>query len=268
MPVENDVFYFGRKGFYTVGQEPQYLNQIRTNELSARIRPYVRNLSESDFRDANAGYVDNKYFLFFPAKNEGIIYDRERLAFMGPWKFPWGVTKFLRYIDTDGTEKYLVGSDSGPYIRELSASYVSDSGTAIAKTLRTRKEDMGDWSIFKILKYFYVLFRNVRGTVTINLRIEQRDGNTVTTKSFNITSALGSSGWGNDQWGSQPYGQTDANVSLTGDELVRYAQIYKNCRVVQIEITTTAANDNFEFLGVRMTAQSLGDNSLPAQTRV
>lgn len=268
VPVENDVFYFGRKGFYAVGQEPQFLNQIRTNELSARIRPYVRDLSDNDFKMACAGYFDNKYILAFPAKKEAVIYDRERLAFMGPWKFPWAITKFLKYLDTDGTERWLAASDSGPYVRELSASYISDSGTAIAKTLRTRKEDMGDWSVFKVLKYFYVLFRNVRGTVTINLRIEQRDGNTVTTKSFNITSSLGSSGWGNDQWGSQPYGQTNATVTLTGDELVRYAQIYKNCRVVQIEVTTNAANDNFEFLAVRMTAQSLGDNSLPASTRV
>lgn len=266
--VENDTYYFGRKGLYVIGQEPQYLNQIRTNELSARIRPYVRDISESDFTNACAGYIDNKYVLSFPSKKECVIYDRERLSFMGPWKFPWEITKFYKYYDSTGTEKWLIGTTTGPYIREFSASYISDSGTAIAKLLRTKKEDMGDWSVFKILKYFYVLFRNVRGTVGIDLRIEQRDGNTVTTKSFNITSSLGSGGWGNDQWGAQPYGQTDATVTLTGDELARYAQIYKNCRVMQIEVSSSSANDNWEFLGVRMTAQSLGDNSLPATTRV
>jgi hypothetical protein len=38
--VENDIFYFGRKGLYVVGYEPNFLNIIRTNEISARIRPY------------------------------------------------------------------------------------------------------------------------------------------------------------------------------------------------------------------------------------
>lgn len=266
--VENDTFYFGRKGLYTVGQEPNFLNQIRTNELSARIRSYVQNLSDNDFKMACAGYMDNKYLLSFPALKETIIYDRERGAFMGPWKTPWGITKWLKYQDEGGNEKWLAGTDTGPYIRDFSSGYVSDSGTAIAKTLRSKKEDMGDWSIFKVLKLFYVLFRNVRGDVTINLRIEDRSGNTVTTKSFNVSSQLGSGGWGADQWGSQPYGQTDATVTLTGDELVRYANIYKNCRVVQVEVISTTANTNFEWLGVRMTAQGLGDQSLPASVKV
>lgn len=266
--VENDTYSFGRKGIYSTGQEPNFLNQIRTNELSARIRPYVRNLTDADFKDACAGYFDYKYIIAFPSIKEAMVYDRERACFIGPWKTPWGITKFYRYFDQTGTERWLAGSDSGPFIRELSTSYVSDSGTAIAKTLRTKTEDMGDWSIFKVLKLFYVLFRNVRGTITINLRIEDRTGATVTTKSFNITSALGSGGWGADEWGSQPYGQTSATVTLTGEELVRYANIYKNCRVVQVEVLSTDANANFEFLGLRMTAQGLGDQSLPSSDKV
>jgi hypothetical protein len=217
---------------------------------------------------ACAGYMDNKYLLSFPALKETIVYDRERGAFMGPWKTPWGINKWFKYQDEGGNEKWLAGSDSGPYVREFSPSYLSDSGTSIAKTLRTKKEDMGDWSIFKVLKLFYVLFRNVRGDVTVNLRLEQRDGNTVTSKSFNITSALGSGGWGADQWGSQPYGQSDATVTLTGDELVRYAQLYKNCRVIQVEVISNSANSNWEFLGLRMTAQGLGDQSLPSNLKV
>lgn len=266
--VENDTFYFGRKGLYTVGQEPNFLNQIRTNELSARIRPYVQSLSDSDFKEAAAGYIDNKYLLSFPTKKETMIYDRERGSFMGPWKTPWGITHWLKYFDESGNERWLAGTTTGPYVREFSTTYVSDSGTAVSKLLRTKKEDMGDWSIMKILKLFYVLFRNVRGSVTVNLRIEERTGNTVTTKSFNITSSVGSGGWGNDEYGDQQYGQTDATVSLSGDELVRWAQIYKNARVLQVEVQSTDANANWEFLGVKFTAQGLGPGSLPASTRV
>lgn len=266
--VENDTFYFGTKGLYTVGQEQNFLNQIRTNELSARIRPYIQGLSYDDFRNAASGYLDNKYILSFPAKRESVIFDRERAAFMGPWKTPWGINKFLKYIDPNGAEQWLAASDSGPYIRVFSTAYISDSGTAVGKILRSRKEDFGDWGIFKLLKLFYVLFRNIRGTVTVNLRIEDRSGVTVTTKSFSITSQLGNGGWGNDQWGDQQWGQTDATVVLTGDEIVRYSNIYKDCRVVQVEVITTDANANFEFLGLKMTAQSLGPDSLPAADRV
>lgn len=267
-PVENDTFYFGRKGLYTVGQEPNFLSQIRTNELSARIRPYVQSLSDTDFKEAVAGYIDNKYLLSFPTKKETIMYDRERACFMGPWKTPWGITKWLRYFDPDGAERWLAATTEGPYVREFSSSYISDSGTAINKTLRTRKEDMGDWSVMKVTKLFYVLFRNVRGSVEVNIRLEERTGNTVTTKSFSLTSDLGAGGWGNDLYGDQQWGQTDATVTLTGEELVRWSQIYKQARVIQVEVTSVATNSNFEFLGVKMTGQSLGPQSLPAATRV
>lgn len=270
--VENDTFYFGRKGLYSVGQEPQFLNQIRTNELSARIRPYVRNLSTDDFTNATAGYIDNKYLLSFPDKKETIVYDRERMAFMGPWKTPWGITKWHKYFDAAGDERWLAATTpetgEGPFVREFSDSYVSDSGEAIGKILRTKKSSVGDWSVLKVLKLFYVLFRNVRGNVGINLRIETKDGNTVTSKTFSIVSQLGDGGFGADQFGSIQYGDTDATIVLTGDEIVRYAQIYKNARVAQVEVESTEANSNWEFLGLRLTAQPLGDNSLPASVRV
>lgn len=268
VPVENDTFYFGRRGLYTVGQEQNYLNQIRTNELSARIRPYIQSLNDNDFRMATAAYIDFKYLLSFPGRKETVIYDHERLSFMGPWKTPFGITKWLKYFDNGGSETWLAGTDTGPYVQQFSSALTADNGTAIPKILRSKKEDMGNWSIFKVLKLFYVLFRNIRGSVTINLRIEDRTGNTVTTKSFSIVSALGNGGWGGDQWGLQQWGISTATVVLTGDELLRYANIFKNCRVVQVEILTTGAADNFEFLSSRFTAQSLGDQSAPATDRV
>ena len=122
--------------------------------------------------------------------------------------------------------------------------------------------------MMKILKLFYILLRNVRGTVVVNIRLEERSGNTVVTKSFSVISDLGSGGWGADQFGLQQWGETEATIVLTGEELVRWAQLYKQARVAQVEITTSGANSNFEYLSTNMTADSLGPSSLPATTRV
>jgi hypothetical protein len=265
--VENDTFYFGNKGLYTVGQEPNFLNQIRTNEISARIRPYIKNLSKADFEAANAVYLDNKYIISFPTKKESMIYDRERAAFMGPWKTPWGITHWLRYFDATGTERYLAGTKTGPYTRKFDASLTDDSGTAVSKIIRTKTEEMGDWSVLKTIKLIYVLFRNVRGTVTVNFRLEGKTGVVTTSKSFNITSSLGTAGWGTEQFGSKQWGQISNTVSISGDELVKYSQLFKIARTVQLEVITTASNSNFEFLSARITGQSLGDQSLPATAR-
>lgn len=269
---ENETYSFGRKGLYTTGLVAQFLNQIRTNELSFKVRDYVRGLNAEDYRDAAAGYMDNKILVSFPARREVLMYDIERQCF-GLWKTPYGISKFLRYFDATNAELWLGGTDSTgsgigistnvPTVQQLSPSFISDNGTAIGKVLRTRKEDMGDWSIFKTLKLFYVLFRNVRGNVNINLRLEDKTGNTVQAKSFSIAGQLGAGGWGNDQWGDQDWGNTNATIVLTGDEIARYSNVFKNCRVAQVEVTSTDANANWEFLGVRMTAQGLGDQSLP-----
>lgn len=267
VPVENNTFYFGRQGLYTVGSEAAFLNQIRTKEVSARIRTYVQNLSQSDRNNAVAGFIDFKYLLSFPDRKETIVYDWERAAFMGPWITPWGVTGWLDHVDNDGKQRRLAGATDG-YVKEFSTGLNSDSGQAIKKLLRTKKEDFGDWSVMKVVKTLYVLFRNIKGSVTVNIRLEERSGQTVTEKSFNITGAVGTAGWGADQWGQQQWGQSQGTVTLTGEEIIRYAQLYKTARVLQIEVVSSGASDNWEFLGIRSTAQPMEEGSLSSTTRV
>lgn len=265
--VENDVYSFGTKGMYSTGQEAQYLNQIRSNELSARIRPYVQSLSPGDFKEANAAYLDYKYILSFPSRKETVIFDRQRQAFMGPWKTPFGIVKWLRYFDTTGAEVRVAGGDNGN-IYQFSDAFTTDSGTAISKILRTKKESLGTWNTMKMLKYFYFLLRNVKGSVTMNLRIEDRTGNTVTTKTATITSSLGDGGWGGDEWGDQQWGQSNASVILSGDELAYYSLIFKQFRVMQVEVTASGSTSNFELLSIKATGVDLGPASLPSKLKV
>jgi len=268
--VENDTFYFGRKGIYVVGFEPNFLNLIRTNEISSRIRPYLDGLSSSDYQNCNSMYVNNKYILSFPDKKECIVYDRERGAFLGIWKTPWGISRMQNYIDDTGTERWVVGSGNSNQIYTFEPSVNSDDGTTITKTLRTKKEYFGKWSLLKIIKLFYILFRNITGTVTVNILLEDRNGATTTIKTFDITGAeiAGASGWGVDMWGTALWGTSSGEVVIEGDELTRWSQLYKSGRIVQIEVTSTAANSNFELLGLRLTASSQGEGQLSSSSRV
>lgn len=265
--VDNNMFYFGRQGLFTVGTEASYLNQLRTREISARIRNYVQGLSEADFNSACGAYINYKYILSFPLRRETIIYDFERACFMGPWKTPWGISCWYKYFDSTGKERWLAGNTVG-IVKEFSPSLVSDSGTAIVKLLRTKKEDFSNWSIMKIIKTLYVLFRNVKGSVSVNVRLEDRNGMTVTTKSFDIAGAVGNSGWGTEMWGGPSWGQATATVLLTGEEIIRWSQLYKTARAMQIEVSSYGATDNWEFLGLRTTAQPMSEGALSSSTRV
>lgn len=268
--VENDVFYFGRKGMYVVGYEPNFLSIIRTNEVSARIRPYLARLGDSDYRNCNSFYIDNKYILSFPDRKELVVYDRERGCFTGIWKLPFGISRMLKYVDSSGTERWVIGSSEDNQTYTFESSVNSDNGTIITKTLRTNKEAFDSWSVLKIIKLFYILFRNITGTVTVNLLLEDRNGTTSTIKTFDIegTAIAGNSGWGTTSWGESLWGDT-VDSSVTGsDEFTRWSQLFKSGRLIQIEITSTAANSNFELLGIRLTASSQGDGSLSSQQRV
>jgi len=267
--VENDTFSFGRNGLYVTGYEPQFLNVIRTNELSAKMRPYLATLNQSDYQTANALYVDNKYLLSFPNKRQMMVYDRERAAFIGIWKLPFGVTKMMRYIDGSGTERWVIATTDNRVLT-FEESLNTDDGTTIIKVLRTGKNDFKSWSIIKILKYFYILMRAIRGQVNVQIIIEDRDGSNRTAKSFTITGSQldGDTGYGMQGYGDLPYGETQGTISVTGDELTRYGTLFVQNRLVQVEVSTTSANGNFELLGIRLTATGQTEGSLPSSQRV
>lgn len=268
--VENDIFYFGRQGLYVVGYEPNFLSIIRTNEISAKLRPYLALLNAEDYANCCAMYVNNKYLLSFPNRKEIIVYDRERGCFAGIWKLPFGVTKMTKYVDGSGTERWVLGTNEGNQTYTFEASVNSDNGTTITKTLKSNKEAFNSWSLLKILNLFYVLLRNITGTVTVNILSENRAGITQTIKTFTITGSAisGKTGWGSNLWGGNLWG-VSRGTSVTGsDEFTRWGQLYKESRLVQIEVSCTAPASNFEFLGSRITANSQGEGSLSSSQRV
>lgn len=269
--VENDTFYFGRDGIYVTGYEPNFLNIIRTNEVSARIRPYLDMLNDDDYTTANAAYIDNKYILSFPLRKEMVIYDRERGCFASKWSLPFGVSKIMRYINSSGSEKWVVGSYDNNQVYTFEASVNSDNGTTIIKTIRTGKNSFQDWTSLYILKFFYILFRAIVGTTTVNILVEDRSGSTSTVKSFTITGAevAGSTGYGMDQYGTIKYGQSESTSAVVvSDEITRWGSLFKQSRLFQIEVTSTAANSNFELLGIKMTATKQSSGALSSSQRV
>lgn len=268
--VENDIFYFGRKGLYVVGYEPNFLAVIRTNEISARIRPYLATLNDTDYTTACSFYVDNKYILSFPAKKEMVVYDRERGSFVGIWKMPFGVSHMRKYTDSSGTERWVIGSYENNQVYTFESSVNSDNGTTVSKTLLLNKEAFDSWDIIKFITYFKILLRNITGTVTVNILGEDKNGTTSTLKSFTISGAAisGATGWGMNMWGNIQWGDTDGSIITTTDELPKWGSINSDVRLIQIEIVTNQSGSNFEFLNAKISAKPRTGHSLSLEQRV
>lgn len=255
--VENDTFFFGRSGINVTGYEPNFLNVIRTNEISAKMRPYLDQLGDEDYQTACTMYVNNKFLLSFPRRKEILVYDRERTAFVGIWKLPWGVSKMIHHIDADGVDHYILGSFNSNQVYEFKNTALTDNGSAINSTLRLNKESFGDESVFKTIEFFYSLFRRVSGTVTVNLLVENRDGSSSVAKSFDVTGAstLGNIGWGVNTWGSVTWGNSTGTVVTAGEELSKHSHLFKSCRLSQVEIVTNQAGSTYELLKIKILAR-------------
>jgi hypothetical protein len=264
--IRNNTFYFGREGINTVGAEAAYLNQVRTKEVSARIRPTILSYDDNVKASATGGYMDYKYLLSFSNK-QTIVYDYERASFVGIWKTPFVITKWFKYIDSNGIENYLVGCDDG-FVRKFSNVIHSDSGTQINKTVRFKREDFNRFNVMKTIQSFYLLFRNVSGTININFIIEDKNGLRTIAKSINIETTTGKTGWGTNIWGTKKWGQTINSVVAFLGDIIRWGYLYKTARTLQLEITTNQAQSNFEFVNFKATAQYQPEGSLPPSYRI
>ena len=267
VPVENDVFFLTRQGVNTLGYESGFaFDTLRSNELSVKIRPFFKNLTITQKQNAVAVYFDKKYIIAFPGLDKTMVFDRERLAWVGPWTLDASVYEV--FYDSDNNEHLLYGHDDLVNVDEYSENFTDDKGSAISTILRTRQEDFGDWSLFKTIRNIFTQFKNITGSVSVDIRLEQRNGSVVSAKSATITPSTGNSGWGADVWGTQLWGSSNsAGGGADAQQVIRWFNLNKAARTMQMTFTTTSLGDNFELLGVRGDAKPIGSGFRPSSWR-
>lgn len=175
--VENDLFFLGRKvgggaAIYVLGNEPQYLNVLRTNELSTRVRPELQAISSSNLDMAIADYYNGRYAVFYPeggsTKNDtAIVYDRERLGFT-KWTGIYANVSAI-YYNESGQEYWLVGDGNDGRVTQISDSLTTDKGSPIVWAIRIKESDLGEPFLYKKYKWINVRLRNVAGRIKLKV---------------------------------------------------------------------------------------------------
>ena len=266
VPVENDLMFANRLGIYILRYEPQLYNIINANEISAKIRPFFEALTNEDLTTCAAVYANKKYILSFPVSKQTIVFDRERLAFMGPWNTPYGISQWCKYTDSSGVEHWIAADNDDNYVSEFSPNYTDDKGTVIGTIFKSKKDDGGDWTLFKTLNEVYFYLKSVTGSIQVTIYIEDRDGSTISAKAFTLTGAesTGTSGVGTDLIGLTMLGDSDNTPTASVLDIKKKALIYKGTRIVQVEVKTTGRTDNFELLGVKSILNSQARGNSPS----
>lgn len=175
--VENDVFFLSRRGIFSIGNEQGFaFDVLRTNELSARVRPTIQSIDPTYIQNASAIYVTssdfNLYILSYtPAgattNSAAIIYDRERLG----W-YKWtniAANCWTKYVDSTGTTHYLYGDDDSGYIKEI-FNGTDDFGSAIHGYFYLNSESFKTGiDHYKTLKDVDVVLRRPFGSISLSI---------------------------------------------------------------------------------------------------
>lgn len=269
-PVDNDVLFLSRRGVFGLGYEPQIAGDVlRTNEVSTKVRSFFAGITESQFEDTCAIYQDNKYRITRPDGKE-IIFDRERLAWMGPNSFNAaspGV--YERHYDGSNKEHLLFGDRADNFVTEYSTAFSDDKGEAITSRLITKKEGFSDPYLFKFINDIFLNFRNITGSPQVDIVIESRDGTSTTSKSFSVTASNAGTGWGFDKFGTAKFGTSaGAGSASASNDLVRRVILGKAARLIQLDIRTTGGSDNYELLSIKYKVQPIGEGILPGAWQV
>ena len=278
--VENGIFFAGRRAgsgvsLNSLDYEPNILaNVLRTAEISARIRPLLEGINMERIEEMHASYYDTKYYWFVPigaTQMRCLIYDRERLAFTGWHTFPNNPACSAVYYDSEGKDHLLYGDGDDGYVTEISKSYLTDKGTPFECIIQLPKEVFGDSYRLKNLLDGFVNFKNPRGTISINIYTEGKDGLTSSSKSITLEGQNPLAGWGSFNWGrtgaiTARWSWNPSTMSQGASDIIKYFTLSKsNIRSVYLEIKATGAE--FEFLGAKLMANYQGIRSIPAQWR-
>lgn len=251
--VENDVFFWNvSNGVNVLGNEPGILDVLRTNELTSKIRNYLRALPNTG--DKCAYYFDGKVFFSYRTSSSTgsdfdamTIFDRERNCVLKPWSI--GVSQFLEVTDTAGKVHFLgISSDR---LIEFSENYQGDSGEAFSWSYLGPRFPIGqDFEEFARRFKVAVKLRSVSGSVNIVVYGTGKTGSFEAVASATIEGSLAQAGMGWDLMGNFQLGDTDGSVvAFDSDSLIRYLWANSLLREIQIKIFGTNINDRAVILG-------------------
>lgn len=252
--TDNDIFFFNRRGVYSLGPEKNYFGILRTAELSSRIRPYIRNLVGSALSTVASYFYDAKVFFSVPTtgstNNRTIYYDLERRNWVVDWTF--GVKQFLEYTDSSGVTHFLYVPTSGSQLVDISDNYEGDMGSAYNTTYTSGRIPLGEtWKDFVKVDNVFVKLGSPRGAIQLEVLGSGKNTGFTSVASASIVATYSLTGMGWDGMGDVQMGSTDGAPTFFSDSAdKRYIKIRDKLEDIQYRITTSTLDADYTLLGI------------------
>lgn len=294
--VENDVFFLSERGIFTIGNEPNFLNLVRTNELSARVRSIVDGFDFDSLSQACAIYTDNKYIVsavegtssgsWVNVDSSGtnvdsssvtvnssgahngrtLVYDRERLAWLN-WE-GFSPQEYMVYYPNQGQATTLFAGGESPYVYEISDEYTTDDDDVIEWSLRTKNVNFGEPTLYKRYKNFALRMRNLSGGILVKL---WRDATTLT-KQFSQAAQTSSVGIGTELMGEEIIGGSPTVASINTDiETIKRGKLTVTegfARSLGFQFDGNTEDSNMILLDITLDARPKSRSRYPSNEKI
>lgn len=258
--VENDIIFpsqkDGRLAFYSLGNQENYAGTVlRTNELSVKIAPSLRDVNLSMIEKSAGFYFEGLYGVAMASTNSSVndtiwLLDSR----FGSWSKWEGFTPnhFVRWIDSNKEERLLYGHESNGKTVEMFRTEKSDNGEPFQVEVITKS--FNQKMPFTDKRYYdpSFQFKNINKPGVLFIDIYTNGGTLSGT--FSITSTTtGGGGFGLIQAGGALFGDAGA-VSI--EEGIRPDTIHEEYASfesvsVKYRIYANTADLDFKLLSLR-----------------
>lgn len=261
----NNIWFFNRRGIFTLGPEKNYYGILRTNEISSRIRNYIRGLIGSQIGNVCAYFYDAKVFFSVPTASTGnnrtIYYDTERTNWNVDWSF--GAKQFMEYTDSNYETHFLYVPVSGTRMIEISSNIQGDLGSAFSTTYTSGRWALRKfWKDFMKLKKVYVKLGNPRGAINFEVLGSTKNTGFSSVGSATISPQYSLTGMGYDLMGNVQMGDTLGTPTTFSDSSdPRYINVNKKLRDIQLRLTTSSLDADYTLQSFIFKGNELKVNS-------
>ena len=271
--VDNDLIFLSRKGYYVLGLEAQYFDQLRTNELSIRIKPYIKSIAAANLSRATSIWHDNVYYGAVPTgvsttNNRVFTYHRQYTGWLPHQNI--NANAFTQFIDQTTKEENLYYADELLPQVWVQTTGFNDGATPISMYWQSKAYDFGTFDIQKRFVDVTLLFRQLSGSVKVTITI---DGNRIE-KTYNIPGTSFAGGMGRGLLGRTSLGGKyeggilgTSNTNITNNIPIRL-NVGENGRTIKIRVENASPGENFMLLGFNFGYRPYGRNNFPSELRV
>jgi len=268
--VENDCFFLTRNGIFVLGNEPNYFNVIRTNELSARIHPEIEVINPTNYTNATALFNQYVYYLGIPsggvtANNVTLTYDRRFQAFSKLTHIQ--PECFTVYTDSTNTDTIYFTSASSANVYKFTTNYDSN-GSAISAQWTSKAFDLGNFSLYKRWVTCDILFRQLVGTITVTFYTDNGNILKTTTVSSSTTGGLATNILGGGDRLGGTVSTSSTGVTTASTNIPYRFRINTKSRSIKVQVSNGIINQTFIVLGVKFRYRAYSAFIFPSSLKV